>query len=126
MGRFSMADDGVNPESVPSRNLYTGAKVPAIGLGTFGSDRFSGEQVAEAVRGAVSLGYRHIDCASVYGNEKLIGKVLSEIVHSGKVKREELWITSKVWNDMHYNVVEACKKSLSDLQLDYLDLYLVH
>ena len=100
--------------------------MPAIGLGTFGSDRFSGEQVAEAVRGAISAGYRHIDCASVYGNEKLIGKVLSEIIKSGKIEREELWITSKVWNDMHDKVVEACKKSLSNLQLDYLDLYLVH
>jgi alcohol dehydrogenase (NADP+) len=126
MERFLIADDAIDQNLIPTRTLYTGAEVPAIGLGTFGSDRFSGKQVAEAVRGAISIGYRHIDCASVYGNEKLIGTVLSEIIESGEVRREELWITSKVWNDMHNNVVEACKKSLSDLQLDYLDLYLVH
>jgi alcohol dehydrogenase (NADP+) len=126
MERFLIADDAIDQNLIPTRTLYTGAETPAIGLGTFGSDRFSGKKVAEAVRGAISIGYRHIDCASVYGNEKLIGKVLSEIIESGEVRREEFWITSKVWNDMHNNVVEACKKSLSDLQLDYLDLYLVH
>jgi alcohol dehydrogenase (NADP+) len=126
MNKFMIAKDGIDPNQVPQKKLHTGAQMPGIGLGTFGSDRFSGEQVAQAVRGAVSIGYRHIDCASVYGSEKLIGNVLNEIIESAEVKREELWITSKVWNDMHNNVVEACNKSLSDLQLDYLDLYLVH
>ena len=67
------APDGVDPRTVPTRTLYTGAKIPAIGLGTFGSDRFSGEQIAAAVLEAASVGYRHFDCASVYGNEHLIG-----------------------------------------------------
>jgi len=72
------------------------------------------------------MGYRHIDCASVYGNEKEIGVVLKEVIAEGIVTREELWITSKVWNDKHKQVVESCKQTLEDLQLDYLDLYLVH
>ena len=124
---FAIATDGVDPNKVPKRTLYTGAKIPASGLGTFGSDRFSGEQIAEAVKGAVSVGYRHIDCASVYGNEHLIGKSLREVMEGG-IRREELWITSKVWNDMHGegDVLLSCAKSLKDLKLNYLDLYLVH
>src|SRR5690242_11605497 len=92
--------DGVDPKLVPSRTLYSGAKIPAVGLGTFGSDRFSGEAIAEAVKGAILAGYRHIDCASVYGNEHLIGNSLQQVMASG-LKREELWITSKLWNDKH-------------------------
>jgi diketogulonate reductase-like aldo/keto reductase len=106
--------------------LNTGAKIPAIGLGTFGSDRFSPDQVARAVRGAIACGYRHIDCASVYGNEIQIGQALREALADGTLKREQLWITSKVWNDMHSRVAQACRKSLQDLGLEYLDLYLVH
>lgn len=115
------------PGKVPLKKLYTGAEIPAIGLGTFGSDKYSHEQIAEAVKGAAIYGYRHFDCASVYGNEHVIGKAFSEIMGGG-VKREELWITSKLWNDMHApdDVLISCKKTLSDLQLDYLDLYLVH
>jgi alcohol dehydrogenase (NADP+) len=125
--KFTIASDGVDPNKVPQRILYTGAKIPGIGLGTFGSDRFTGEQIAEAVKGAISVGYRHIDCASVYGNEHLIGPVLKEAMEGG-IKREELWITSKVWNDMHGegDVLLSCAKTLKDLKLDYLDLYLIH
>lgn len=125
---FTLAPDGIDPALVPYRTLYTTAKMPAVGLGTFGSDRFSGEDIAEAVKGAISVGYRHIDCAAVYGNEHLIGKTLSEVLSSGLVQREELWITSKLWNDKHAeeDVIPAFKKSLADLQLDYLDLYLIH
>jgi alcohol dehydrogenase (NADP+) len=118
----------INPVDVPIKVLSNGAKIPVIGLGTFGSDNYSNEQIAQAVKYAIELGYRHIDCASVYGNEKEIGSVLSEVVNNGTVKRDELWITSKVWNDMHSegDVIKSCKQSLADLQLDYLDLYLVH
>jgi len=125
--KFSIAPDGVDPKKVPQRTLYTGAKIPAIGLGTFGSDRFSGEQVAEAVLGAAAVGYRHFDCASVYGNEHLIGQSFLTLLRGG-LKRDELWVTSKLWNDKHgeKDVVPSCEKSLKDLQLDYLDLYLVH
>jgi len=126
-GSFAIAPDGVDPNKVPKRVLYTGAEIPAIGLGTFGSDRFSGQQVAEAVLGAAAVGYRHFDCASVYGNEHLIGQSFREILKGG-IKRQDLWITSKLWNDKHgqNDVIPSCEKSLKDLQLDYLDAYLVH
>lgn len=102
-------------------------EIPVIGMGTFGSDHVSHEQVAEAVLGAAEAGYRHFDCAEVYGNERFIGRSLGEIRRSG-VSREDLWINSKVWNDHHKpaDVISACERSLENLQLDYLDLYLVH
>jgi diketogulonate reductase-like aldo/keto reductase len=101
--------------------------MPAVGLGTFGSDHVSPSQVAEAVKGAAEVGYRHFDCASVYGNEAEIGASFEAILEGG-VKREELWITSKLWNDMHgeEDVIASCRRSLKDLRLDYLNLYLVH
>jgi len=111
---------------VPVKTLYNGAKIPVIGLGTFGSDNYDATTIAQAVKMAIKMGYRHIDCASVYGNEKEIGVVLKEVIAEGIVTRDELWITSKVWNDKHQQVVESCKQTMSDLQLDYLDLYLVH
>jgi diketogulonate reductase-like aldo/keto reductase len=79
------------------------------------------------VKYAATIGYRHFDCASVYGNEAEIGGALSEVMGSG-INRHELWITSKLWNDKHAeeDVMPSCRKSLADLQLDYLDLYLVH
>ena len=126
-GELMMMADGVNPDLVPKATLSNGARLPIIGMGTFGSDKHPGETVAAAVIEAATLGYRHFDCASVYGNEALIGQAL-RIVQKGGVARESLWITSKVWNDMHGagDVVKSCKQSLKDLQLDYLDLYLVH
>jgi len=113
---------------IPVKELNTGDKIPIIGLGTFGSDTYSNDEVAQAVKFAIENGYQHIDCASVYGNEKEIGQVLSGLIAEGTVKREELWITSKVWNDMHSegDVIASCKQSLSDLHLDYLDLFLIH
>ncbi len=117
----------VDPSLVPQRRLFTGARMPAIGLGTFGSDHASAGEVAEAVRGAAAVGYRHFDCASVYGNENEIGAALKEILNHG-LRREELWITSKLWNDKHgeQDVIPSCRQSLADLGLDYLDMYLVH
>ena len=118
--------------SIPLFKTACGALIPGIGLGTFGSDSVDAAAVAGAVRYAIGIGYRHIDCAAVYGNEKEIGATLAE-VRAGKagypaVKREELWITSKLWNDKHAprDVAPAFEKSLKDLGLDYLDLYLVH
>src|SRR5512147_980114 len=123
---FPLDADGVHPDSVPKQTVHTGAKIPVIGLGTFGSDHVSGEQVAEAVLGAARVGYRHFDCASVYGNERQIGCSLREIVKAG-VRREDLWVTSKLWNDKQgeKDVIPSCEKSLKDLQIDYLDLYLI-
>jgi len=119
--------EGVDPSVVPSRPLSSGARIPAIGLGTFGSDHVTHSEVADAVRYAVSLGYRHFDCASVYGNEDRIGRVLKGIFAEG-LRRDQVWITSKLWNDRHGEgeVIAACENSLRDLQIDYLDLYLIH
>jgi alcohol dehydrogenase (NADP+) len=117
----------IDPGSVPHRKLYTGAEIPAVGLGTFGSDRFTATEIAGAVLGAAEIGYRHFDCAAVYGNEKEIGLSFQKILSSG-IRREELWITSKLWNDKHAeeDVISACRQTLRDLQLEYLDLYLIH
>lgn len=119
------APDGVDPRMVPQRRLYTGALMPAIGLGTFGSDHVSADEVAGAVADAAAVGYRHFDCASVYCNEDRVGGAFQEILNAG-VKREELWIASKLWNDKHDEVRASCEKSLTDLGLDYLDIYFVH
>ena len=118
----------IDPRTVPQIRLSNGEEIPCIGMGTFGSDRFTPEQVSNAVAGAIKAGYRLFDCASVYGNEDLIGKVFEDAINSGEVKREELFITSKVWNDMHGrgDVLLSCAKSLRDLRLDYLDFYFVH
>ena len=119
-------EKGVNPALVPQKTLYTGAKMPVVGIGTFGSDKYNAQEIADAVYGAVERGYRLIDCASVYSNEKEIGESLAKLFANGIVKREELFITSKVWNDKHREVIPSCKQSLGDLGLDYLDLYFVH
>ncbi len=108
--------------AVPNRTLSSGAEMPGIGLGTFGSDHVSPAAVANAVRLGLDLGYRHIDCASVYGNEAEIGQVFA----STDVPRDHLWISSKVWNDSHDRVAASCEQTLRDLQVDYLDNYLVH
>ncbi|HEY3332496.1 MAG TPA: aldo/keto reductase [Capsulimonadaceae bacterium] len=125
--KFTPAIDGVAPSRVPYRTFADGAKIPAIGLGTFGSDNYGPAQIADAVIGAAEVGYRHFDCASVYGNEDSIGKSFATLFDRG-LTREELFVTSKVWNDMHGDgqVIASCKKSLADLGLDYLDLFLVH
>lgn len=117
----------IDPALVPKRALSSGAQMPAIGLGTFGSDHASAGSVAEAVRGAYEAGYRHFDCAAVYGNEAAIGEVFAELCSSG-AGREELWITSKLWNDRHAeeDVIPSCRQSIADLRCGYLDTYLVH
>jgi len=108
--------------------LFNGMEIPNIGMGTFGSDHFTPDQVADAVYGAINVGYRLIDCASIYGNEDKIGEAIARAIDEGLVTREELFVISKVWNDMHGKggVLLSCAKSLRDLKLDYIDMYIVH
>jgi alcohol dehydrogenase (NADP+) len=116
----------IDPKRVPFRTLAGGQKIPSIGMGTFGSDKCGPEVVAAAVAGALRAGYRLFDCASVYGNEDQIGGIFEKAL--SEIRREELFITSKVWNDMHGkgDVLLSLAKTLRDLKLDYVDAYFVH
>lgn len=124
---FTMAADAVDVKSVPARVLRTGDVMPGIGLGTFGSDNYGPDQIAEAVAGGLRAGYRLIDCAACYGNEAQIGEVFKEAMAEG-LPRKEMFVISKVWNDAHKPeaLIASCKKSLSDLGLEYFDGYLIH
>ena len=108
-----------------SVSFASGDHMPLLGLGTWKSDP---GQVGSAVREAIRQGYRHIDCASIYGNEREIGAAIGEAIASGEVTREQLWITSKLWCNSHGrdNVEPALRRTLADLGLDWLDLYLIH
>jgi alcohol dehydrogenase (NADP+) len=101
------------------------AAMPALGLGTW---KAAPGEVGSAVSTALQLGYRHIDCAAIYGNEAEIGAALQGTLRSGGLEREQLWITSKLWNDSHApeHVRPALERTLADLQLANLDLYLMH
>lgn len=116
----------VNPALVPQKTLFDGSQIPCMGMGTFGSDRFTPEQVSAAVAGAIRTGYRLFDCAACYGNEGEIGKVFEAAYEEGVVTRSDLVIMTKVWNDMHRRVAESCKKSIADLQAEYIDVLFIH
>lgn len=102
-----------------------GDTMHAIGLGTW---KATGAEVKKAVKDALHAGYRHIDTAAVYGNEEAIGEALAEVFSEGEILREDVFITSKLWNNAHGEgqVRPALEDSLKKLGLDYLDLYLIH
>lgn len=103
----------------------TGNQMPAVGLGLW---KIDADAVAEAVYRAIKVGYRHLDSASDYGNEKQVGEGIAKAIADGLCSREDLWVTSKLWNTYHRqeHVEAACRRSMDDLGLDYIDLYLVH
>lgn len=103
--------------------LNTGASIPAIGLGTW---QAPAGQVEKAVAHALKIGYKHIDCAYVYGNEDEVGEALTESFKAGIVKREDIFITTKLWCTYHSRAEEALDMSLKSLGLDHVDLYLIH
>ncbi|KAM7482671.1 hypothetical protein LguiB_007254 [Lonicera macranthoides] len=104
-------------------SLNSGYKMPTVGLGVW---RMEGKEIKDLLLNAIKIGYRHFDCAADYKNEAEVGEALAVAFESGLVKREDLFITTKLWNSDHGHVAEACKDSLKKLRLSYLDLYLVH
>lgn len=105
--------------------LKWGAKLPKVGFGFWKVEQ---DSAAEVCRNAIEVGYRHLDCACDYGNEAEVGQGIAQAISEGLCEREDLWVTSKLWNTYHApeHVQLACEKSLLDLGLDYLDLYLIH
>jgi diketogulonate reductase-like aldo/keto reductase len=118
-----MAQSPTTPSSVIT--LPDGGRFPAVGLGTW---KLPKPAAPEAVQTAIRIGYRHLDCACDYGNEREVGAGIAAALEKGLCRREDLWVTSKLWNTYHEpkHVRAACERSLRDLGLDYVDLYLVH
>lgn len=112
-------------KSLETLSTYDGGQFPTVGLGTW---KIPDEVLPTLIPAAVEIGYRHFDCACDYGNEPAVGEGIRSAVSSGAVTREDLWITSKLWNTYHEpkHVRAACERSLRDLGLDELDLYLIH
>ncbi|KAG5683456.1 hypothetical protein PVAND_012735 [Polypedilum vanderplanki] len=105
--------------------LNNGKEFPVVG---FGTSRTSSGVIIQAVKDAIDAGYRHIDCAHIYGNEHEVGEAINAKIAEGIVKREDLFVVSKLWNCFHEpkEVKPALEHSLKQLNLDYLDLYLIH
>jgi diketogulonate reductase-like aldo/keto reductase len=129
MSLINQQIEPINPSEGTQLRLPDGTLMPQAAMGTFHSDnRDIAEMMGEIVVEAIRLGYRHMDCATAYQNEEVVGKALKQAVDSGMVKREELFVLSKLWNK-HMNpgdVIPACEDSLRMLGLDYLDMYVVH
>lgn len=109
-------------QSIPKIiKLDNDLSMPILGLGTYKL-----EDIHNSIKSAVKIGYRHFDTAALYENEKEVGAALNESIQEGLVKREELFVTTKLWNDDHEDPIGALKKSLERLNMDYVDLYLIH
>ncbi|ELQ76676.1 Aldo/keto reductase family protein [Trachipleistophora hominis] len=121
---FQYFNSGMADKIVKSYPLNNEEQIPAIGFGTW--QLIGKDNIRTMIQAAIQKGYRHFDLAHVYENEKDIGDVLSEILEKEVVTRDELFITSKIWNTYHDNVDLAIETTLKNLRLDYLDLYLVH
>ncbi|MFN5275433.1 MAG: aldo/keto reductase [Planctomycetota bacterium] len=108
--------------SIPTRAHRS---LPSVGLGFW---KIPNDSTAKLALEAAKIGYRHFDCASDYGNEQQVGEGINQILSEGICRREDLWVTGKLWNTYHRkeHVRRACERSLKDLQIDYLDLYLIH
>lgn len=106
--------------------LANGVRVPCIGFGTWQSE--DGDEAYNAVLTALQSGYRHIDTATAYGNEKSVGAAIRDFCREHNVRREDIFLTTKLWNDDHgYEATKAAiKKSLQLLGVSYIDLYLIH
>jgi len=111
--------------TIPTQSVGATGQMPLIGLGLW---KINKETVADTVVEAIRAGYRHLDSACDYGNEKEVGEGIKRALDEGLCTREELWITSKLWNTYHHpdHVIMAMDQSLNDLGLEYLDLYLIH
>ena len=112
-------------KTIPTQTLASGYDMPVVAYGTF---RSAPGEVYDCVLQALQVGYRHFDCAHVYGNEKEVGKAFQHAFDTCLVKREDLFVTGKLWNSDHDAeiVPQACALSLKNLNLDYFDLYLIH
>lgn len=108
---------------VPSVTLNDGTEMPQLGFGTW---QLEGEHCYPAVRKAIEVGYRHIDTAAIYGNEREVGTAIRDAISAGDVTRDELFIVTKLWNNQHHEPGVAFQQSLDRLGLDYIDLYLLH
>lgn len=105
--------------------LNNGMSLPTIGLGTYKS---GGMDVKRAVKEAIDVGYRHFDCAWFYGNEREVGSAIRDKIKEGKIKREDIFITSKLWNNFHAkeDVIPMIRETLNEMKMDYIDCYLIH
>lgn len=112
-----------SPSVIPHARLNDGHEMPLVGLGTY---KLTGPDAVTIIRRAIECGYRHFDTASLYGNEEEVGRAVRDAIAAGDVTREELTITSKLWNDDQPRATEAFQESLRRLGLDYVDLFMVH
>ena len=112
-----------SPSVIPHARLNDGHEMPLVGLGTY---KLTGPDAVTIIRRAIECGYRHFDTASLYSNEEEVGRAVRDAIAAGDVTREELTVTSKLWNDDQPRATEAFQESLRRLGLDYVDLFMVH